>query len=128
MALEAFAPGFILLPLGVASILTAPMAVFLNSWISVLALLSANIIIVFLVFSKFVKPRMQKKAYKTNADSLVGREVVVAEKILSDKDAGMIKLYGDDWRALNTKNEEIQIGERVRIVAVEGNKVRVERI
>lgn len=123
--LEAFAPGFILLPIGVAALITSPMTVVTSSWISQLAIFGVNLIVVFLVMKKFFKP-IKAQGYKSNADSMIGKIAIVVEPI-SASHPGYVKLYGDRWQALTHSQQTLAIDESVVIDKVDGNKVFVRK-
>lgn len=63
---------------------------------------------------------------KTNLDSLVGKVYKLIDPINGD-DAGAIKVNGVVWSAISKKNENIEKGEKVKIVKIEGNKFIVEK-
>ena len=62
----------------------------------------------------------------TNADSLIGRDVLVLEDVSENqKGSGMI---GDIvWSLVCQKGEELPKGERAVIIAIDGNKLVVKK-
>ncbi len=123
--LEIFTPSFVMLPAGLAFLLTAAISPFLSSLTANLAALTVNLVIVYGVFYRFVWPRLTKTAPRTAAFGMVGKVATVVEAIQPDGSSGYVKLYGDTWRAV--ANEAIEVGEKVTILATEGNKVVVAR-
>ncbi len=122
-ALEIVIPGFVVLPIGIAFLATAAAAVFLPTMLSVLIALAVSL--GFLVWLFRFKLELGKKGaavLETNVDGMVGKEVVVTEKVELSRD-GEVKLYGDRWRAYSISKRTYEIGERVSIVRVEGNKL-----
>ena len=65
------------------------------------------------------------KKVKSNMDSLIGEITTVDEEIDPDAGTGYVKVYADNWKAVATT--KIPIGTKVRILSVDGNKVRVEK-
>ncbi len=124
---EFFTASFALLPIGIAFLLTALVSPFLDSWALVLAVLTINLLLQFALFKSWVWPRMRNKAPATNAAGMVGKEAVVTEPVPPDSGAGYVALYGDRWQAISRAGEAFDVGERVRIAAIDGNKVVVER-
>ncbi|MCB0390534.1 MAG: NfeD family protein [Bdellovibrionales bacterium] len=125
--LEVFAPGFVLLPIGVASFLTVPIAYFFDDWLTQLGAMGLNLFIVFWLTNRFIRPNLKSDNFKTGVDSLIGNTAEVTELIKSNG-TGYVKLYGDRWQAYSKGNDEFSIGERVKIVDVDGNKVVVSKI
>ena len=61
---------------------------------------------------------------KAATDRFMGKEGLVTEAIDSDN-AGMIKISGEEWRAIST--EAIQVGESVIVEKVKGVKLKVRK-
>lgn len=125
MCAEVFTAGFVLLPIGIAFILTAAFTTFVFNLPLQLVLLAINSLVVFFLFRKFVTPRFTLSHMKTNVDSMIGKEAIVIEPISADGSRGYVKLYGDEWRALPMEPTPIEKGTRVTIEKLEGNKVYV---
>ena len=68
------------------------------------------------------------KVEATNVDSIIGRRVLVTEKISNLQSMGTVQIGGLTWSARSAENCEIPMGTLVRILRVEGVKVFVERI
>lgn len=126
--LEVFVPGFFMLPIGIAMILTAPFTFFFDSMTAQLLIFAIILALVFTAFDKWVKPKLHKKRFPSNVSSMVGKVVMVEEAINDDKETGSIKLYGDHWRAVTTSGDLIDQGKKVEIIGIDGNKVVVKAI
>jgi membrane protein implicated in regulation of membrane protease activity len=122
---ELLVTGFVLLPLGLAFLVTALVSVFVTSWAALLIILAIAEVGVFLVFKKYLRKYRGQTNLYTNAEGMVGQECVVLEPISIEK-GGYVKLYGDHWPARTTSQRTFQKGDRVVITKVEGNKVFVE--
>ncbi|MDD2523752.1 MAG: NfeD family protein [Endomicrobiia bacterium] len=81
-----------------------------------------------LVSVLFIRPIMKryisKKKIETNVDSLIGAPAVVTEIIKSNK-IGKVKVAGEIWLAVS--EEEINTGETVVIISVNGTKLIVKK-
>ncbi len=71
---------------------------------------------------------INSKVEPTNVDSIIGREVLVTEKISNLKATGAVQINGLTWSARSADNSEIPVGTPVRIQRVEGVKVFVEKV
>ncbi len=93
-------------------------------------------IILFFVVSTLslaaLRPIAQKylnsKVEATNVDSIIGRQVLVTEKISNLKSTGTVQINGLTWSARSADNSDIPVGTPVRILRVEGVKVFVEKM
>lgn len=76
-----------------------------------------------------VKKSFNVKREKTNAESLIGEQAVVLEPISNIAATGQVQIRGQEWSA-RTMDSGLQIpkDEIVRIVAIEGVKLIVEKI
>lgn len=63
----------------------------------------------------------------TNADRMIGRQTTLTKAITSNN-WGEVDVYGVVWSAVEINNQPLEIGTEVKIVAIEGAKVIVERI
>jgi membrane protein implicated in regulation of membrane protease activity len=125
---EFFTASFALLPIGIAFLLTALLSPFLSGWVAILAVLTVNLLLQFALFQKLVWPRMRHKAPATNAIGMIGKEAIVTEPVPPDSGSGYVALYGDRWQAVSHAGEAFAVGEKVRITAIDGNKVIVQRL
>ncbi len=92
-------------------------------WIQVIIFILFSIALLLVlrpIFKKFVK----KNEIKTNADSLVGKVAVCVKPIL-DGERGEVKIEGKIWTAI--ANEDIQINEKVIVLAIKGVKLVVRK-
>ena len=74
------------------------------------------------------KKRQSSRHVRTNADRLIGREVLVTEQIENLKETGEIKVNGVLWTAVSTDGSCIPAGTLVRIERLEGAKVYVRPV
>lgn len=102
----------------IASLLGASMPVQITLFVLSSALLLA-------LMWPLAKRQRSKKHARTNADRLLGQEVLVTEAIDNLKETGAIKVNGVLWTAKSSGGETISIGSLVRIDRIEGAKVYV---
>lgn len=126
MALEMIIPGFILLPIGLAFMITALASVFITSLTSQLAFLGGSLVVVFYVMHKWIKSKPRKRL-ATNVHGMVGKKVTVINPISRDT-SGYVKLYGDQWQAFTDSEQSFSVGERVEVTKVIGNKVYIKNM
>ncbi len=123
---EIFVSGFFVLPIGIAFLIAAAVAAFTQSWLVVLSALGVSLLFLFWLFKVQLKWGARGNSLApTNVDAMVGTEVEVVQAI-SGASHGYVKLYGDRWMALSKAHKSFEVGERVHIVKVDGNKVLVE--
>ncbi len=83
--------------------------------------------VILLVLTRPLAVRMLKKGtVRTNADSLIGQEAVVTEKIDNLRSTGAVQVNGQVWTARSVNPEHvIEKDETVMIRAIEGVKLIV---
>lgn len=74
------------------------------------------------------KKLLAKSPQRTNADRAIGSVALVSEEINNLTGRGAVKISGVEWTARGTSDEPIPVGAQVTVLAIEGAKVRVERI
>lgn len=114
--------------LGSVVALCAALAGMSLTWQIVLMLIVSGIgLIIFLMVKD--KLNIGKNSHvPTNLDALVGEEAVVIEKINALDNKGLVRVKGREWRALaNLESEEIEVGEIVKILSIQGVKLIVSK-
>jgi len=101
-----------------------------------LALFNVHIIIQAIVFTisailllVLTRPVVMKyfktNEIKTNVDAVIGSTATVISKITPDT-IGLVKIRSIDWSAVS--HQTIEVGEKVRVLDVEGVKLIVEKL
>ena len=93
-------------------------------------------VVVFLVVSllllfftrPFAKKFYNSKRTKTNVDSVIGEQCKVTETIDNFNGTGTVLLNGLEWTARSKDETVIEAGVRVKVCAVDGVKVIVEKV
>ncbi len=70
----------------------------------------------------------RKHKTPTNADRLLGKEGLVLEPINNLRGRGQVKVEGHVWSARTADGEPVEEGVLVRVTAISGVKLVVERI
>lgn len=105
---------------------------------ALLSLFSANFIIqciLFIVVSivallllrPFLVEKLRGNTVATNYDRLIGKHTALT-KAITKNSWGCLKLLGNEWSCVTMNEEELPIGTEVKILAVEGSKLIVEKI
>ena len=131
MLLELAVPAFFLIWFGLGALIVgALLAVFPPApfALQVLAWTAFSLLFIWLWFKVF-KPNIYKSRAGTARGSLIG-EVGLVTRDIRPYEKGQIRfqkpILGDEvWESV--ADEEIRVGERVRVLEVEGNTVRVSR-
>jgi membrane protein implicated in regulation of membrane protease activity len=92
-------------------------------WLQVLIFIAFSVALL-LVLRPIFKKYIKKNEIKTNADSLVGKIAVCIKPIL-DGERGEVKIEGKIWTAI--ANENIQLNEKVIVLAIKGVKLVVRK-
>lgn len=78
-----------------------------------------------LLTKPLIKKIKVKKIEATNLDMVINKVGIVTEDILDDK-IGEVKVLGKKWSAYS--NAKVLKGERVKILSIDGVKLKVEKI
>ena len=92
-------------------------------------------ITVFIVISAvllyFTRPIVRKllsgKNKETNLDRIIGKTVIVSEKVDNDAETGKCMIAGVSWSLRSDDGSVIEAGEKVTVDRVEGVKLIVKR-
>lgn len=84
-------------------------------------------LVLFFVLKKWAQKAMTVPDSHLNADSLVGKEVTVEEKIEAGK-IGTVRVNGVVWSVMfEDKTESAEVGETLVVEAIKGNKLVVKK-
>jgi membrane protein implicated in regulation of membrane protease activity len=94
-------------------------------WLQCALFVAGSVVLLFLTRPLAVR-LLKKDAVRTNADSLIGKEAVVTEKIDNLRSTGAVQVSGQVWTARSVNPEHIiEKDEIVMIRAIEGVKLIV---
>lgn len=108
----------------VAALIAAALQVQIVWQIAIFIIVS---LILILVTRPLTRRFMQKDIIKTNADKLVGQYAFVITAIPKDG-RGEVKVEERIWTAFTTSKKEIEVGKKVIIQDIVGNKLLVAEI
>ena len=84
-------------------------------------------LVLFFVLKKWAQKAMTVPDSHLNADSLVGKEVTVEEKIEAGK-IGTVRVNGVVWSVIfEDKTESAEVGETLVVEAIKGNKLVLKK-
>jgi membrane protein implicated in regulation of membrane protease activity len=106
------------------SALVATVLAFFRVPVSVQILVFAILSALFIIFSKTILGEtLRVKSTPTNADAVIGEEAVVTERICNLENKGLVKVRGQLWSARSADGAELEEGETVSVVSIEGVKL-----
>lgn len=126
VGVELLTPGFLVLFFAVSALFAAVSSVFTDN----ILIQSIVFVITALLMIPFGRPILQryfkvnKEVKPSTVDALIGKKAYVTKDILPDE-MGLVKFEGQVWTARAEDDGIINVGEPVRITAVEGAKVVV---
>lgn len=95
-------------------------------WVQVVLFFAVSILLL-LCLRPLSKRLIKQKKVATNADSNIGKEAVVTERIDNLQGSGAVRISGVEWSARSADGSEIEKGAVIRVLRIEGVKVCVER-
>ena len=122
---EIYTPGFYLACIGVSSLVAAIPAAFDTTLTVQLVVFGIALVITMILLRPVLNRFLGAKKGKTNKDRLIGR-VVKVEKDIIKGEKGRVKVDGESWFAVC--DEDVHVGESVRIVSIDGTVMKVEKI
>jgi membrane protein implicated in regulation of membrane protease activity len=97
------------------------------AWLQWVAFLVVSVVVLLLV-RPIAETRFNNRIKKTNIDAVVGRKLIAKTDIDNLHGLGKVDMDGSTWLAASSMdNIIIHKGEEVRVVAVSGVKLIVER-
>ncbi len=122
------------LTLGLTSIwfaggaLVAILAALLNLPVIVQVALFVIVSVLLLIFTRPVAVKyFNKNRIRTNVESMVGKQAIVISEIDNLQGIGQVTVSGQEWSARSVNDKlGFQVGEVVRVVAVNGVKLVVK--
>ncbi len=125
VALEIITPSFIVLWLSVGAFYAMLITFITNQLIIQLVVFVIVSVISMFFTKKLFNDTKNKTEYKNSTEMLIGKEVIVVKRINTDIEFGEIKIGNDIWTAYSDK--DIDVGELVKIIKIDGAKVFVDR-
>lgn len=95
-----------------------------NIWLQVIIFFGIGFLLMFITRPIVIK-YFRKNIVSTNVDAYIGKTAIVIREISDDK-RGAVNFEHKEWTAISS--ETILVGDKVRILAIEGNKFIVTKI
>ncbi len=127
--IEIFDPAFFFVSLGIGAILTgvASMLPLIGGSIPLQILIFAIIsFISFLFMRKLGKKVLTNTGGETNVYALKGKTGTVTKEI-PHEGKGFVKIGGEEWSAIEETQQAIELGAKVIVQGIDGNKLIVIR-
>jgi membrane protein implicated in regulation of membrane protease activity len=106
------------------SAIVATVLAFFNVPIFVQALVFTALSALFIIFSKTIfNKTLRPNHTPTNADAVIGETAIVTERICNIENKGLVKVRGQIWSARSADGAELEEGETVSVISIEGVKL-----
>ncbi len=128
--IEIFDPAFFFFSLGIGAIITSLLSLIpiLGNSVPLQILIFAVLsFISFLFMRKLGKKLLSKPGGNTNVYALKGQNGFVTKEIPAEG-KGYVKIGGEEWPAIEVENKAVELGAKVVVEGIEGNKVIVRKI
>jgi len=128
--IEIFDPAFFFISLGIGAIITAlisivpvigdsvPLQIFIFAVLSFIA---------FLFMRKLGRKVLANPGSDTNVYALKGKSGFVTKEIPAEG-KGYVKIGGEEWVAIEENQQAVELGAKVIITGIDGNKVIVNKL
>lgn len=126
--IEIFTISFLMFWPGVAafvSFILACLNVSTSIQITVFCILS---ILLILLTKPLTNKFFKTKETTTNANSVIGKQGIVLKVIDNLNYKGQVKVAGEIWSAVSSKDEIIPVDSKIEVEAIDGVKVKVKKI
>ncbi len=124
---ELLTPTFFVIWFSASAIVTSILSLFIKDLLTQ-SFIFTIISFILIIFTKQLTQRFLKNSVKTAVDTLVGKTGVVIDTIKSAYDPGRIKVDGQLWKAEPLDGNNIEKGEIVKVLVVDGVTLKVEKI
>lgn len=125
--IEIFTSGFAFICLSIGA-LTAAIPAYLGEEFKIeLLIFAIATLLSFIIVRPICLKIFARKSttIETNANAMLGKEVPVIEDIDQAKGTGLIKIYGEIWKAIKEDDQIIKAGDKVKIVKIDSTILTV---
>ncbi len=98
----------------------------IQEWIQIVLFVGVSLIFV-IGTRPFVKKMSENQTIATNSDRLLGKTAIVTKEI-KENEKGEVKVEYQTWPAISKTNKTFNVGEKVLVKEITGNKLVVEEI
>ena len=126
---EMFTASFFIMWFGVSALFTALVSwLWIDSFTLQLVIFAVVSFLLVLFTRKLANKMSGEPSRKITQDEIIGKTGIVTETILSDNSKGLVKMNGQEWRAVSEKGNEIEKGKKVVVKRLYGVKIYVEEL
>jgi membrane protein implicated in regulation of membrane protease activity len=126
IVIEIFDPAFFFFSLGAAAIITGLLSFVVRSTALQIVIFVLLSFIAFLSMRKLGKKVLSVTDKETNVYALKGKQGIIT-KAIPEHGKGYVKVGGEEWSAIEKDNREIELGEKVTVIDIDGNKLIVQK-
>jgi len=128
--IEIFDPAFFFVSLGIGAIVTALISIipFVQGSVPLqIFIFAVCSFIAFLFMRKLGKKVLRNPGSNTNVYALKGKNGFVTKEIPVEG-RGYVKIGGEEWQAIEENQQAVELGTKVIITGIDGNKVIVKKL
>ena len=126
---EMFTATFFIMWFGVSALFTALLSwLWIDSFLVQLLIFAVVSFLLVLFTRKLANKMSGEPSRKITQDEIIGKTGIVTETILDDNSKGLVKMNGQEWRAVSEKGNEIEKGKKVVVKRLYGVKIYVEEL
>jgi len=128
--IEIFDPAFFFVSLGIGAIVTGicSMVPLVGDSIPLQIMLFAIFsFIAFLFMRKLGKKVLKNTANETNVFALKGKTGFITKEIPAEG-KGYVKMGGEEWPAIEENQLPVELGSKVEVVGIDGNKLIIKKV
>ena len=125
LIVEIMTVGFLVFWLAIGALIAMVVSFFIDSILVQTAVFVVSSAILIFATKPFVKKFANTKNVKTNAFSIIGKEVLVIKEIDSINEKGQDKVSGETWTAIGKDDEKIPVGTKIKVTEIDGVKAIV---
>ena len=97
---------------------------FFNIPVTIQFLIFTFLSVLLIIISKTIfKNTLATHHTPTNADSVIGEQAVVTERVSNMEGKGLVKVRGQIWSAKSADGEDLETGDIVSVISIEGVKL-----
>jgi len=129
LMVEIATPTFFTMWIGIGAISASLLAAFFEDQFALQLVVFIVVSFLLVISTRKLANKLSGKSPRSIAqDQLIGETATVTQDILPDGSKGIIKVAGESWRAVSVEEEHIKAGSKVKILALKGVKLYVERV
>ncbi len=127
-AAEIFVPSFFIFWFGLGAFAAGFVSLFFGVTTQIVIFITVSAVLLIFTRPIVLKTLLRHDSpKKINIDDIIGKKAVVVKKIDPVSGSGMVKINGEIWRAASADGKEVEVGEYVKILKVEGTLLKVEK-